>query len=572
MPSCIICGDEISSGKLCDSNECQDFINSCIRSPKFFFKNVLIIKWKGGEPVYFEPQQWQEDALDYVEWCVNHWRCPDCETVNEVENEMCTVCSRNNTGRPIPIRICVLKGRRVGFSVLASGLMIWYCLMRTIGEGESKAWDIISASHLQATELFKAGADMVRYQKLLYNSLRMESNGMVSLGKSSLVFRSPDGKLEGRITALASGGATKRGRSPAGQVFDEAAQIDDSDFNDLDISSIASDDHQIIGSTPYEADGFFWQIITGNTGKEAYKGYKVFNVPLIELTPEGRQLVMDGRHYDLLESHITIVRGYHITKHDIIERAQKYNNVTFIREILGEFVSGEELFYPRELVHSCVIPDTTIDINSNFRLKGYDVIYIGGDMAKAVDKTAIIVFGQRPDSRLDPLYKTSWRKMDYEDQYDEIAYIYRRFAATGVPVELGIDSTGTQDSNIDAMKRRVSMCYGVDFNEKNKQSMADKLFYLMRKKLISIPDDKGILMELMDVTVNLKGKKTNHLGDWVAAIWCAISRVQVITEAEVVCYDGEKKRGGGFYEDTGVRSTEMSEFFSGIGKSSNLKW
>jgi len=527
MP-CPICGSQSENNRICGKQECIVFIQRAITDPVFFFENCLIIRYIRGKPQFFKLFDWQREFLIHC---------------------------KEQLDKGVPIRILVQKGRRIGFSALVAGFHIWYTVCRSGFDGEDKYWDIISASHQQAKKLFRAGKRMIKWNPLLLNAVRIERNGVLRLTETQVIFNNPEETIEAIINALSSGGATKRGRDPSGQTFDEAAQIQDDDYNDLDISSMAGDDHQIIGSTPYDDYGFFYNIIQQTQSEDPDETeYKFFNVPTAILTPEGRALLETGELHRIKKKHITQVNGWRVTKKKIVQRLKRYDLVTAKREIFGMFVSGLELYYPGSLVKPCIDYERQLlDIVYDPRDCSNDVlsmfsdtigINIGEDMAgRGHDKTAVTVFAMQPDGGAHQVYYESWNRMKYPNQYEEIKRIDECFKNTkwGVPRHF-VDITGTQDANMDSLQAIGLDVTGVDFSPKRKKAMAQILFeYFMRGKeskgeFFSLMHEETMYREILTVRSDFKGEG-GHLGDWVASTWCALSEMTDFSGKGEVDYD-----------------------------------
>lgn len=413
---------------------------------------------------------------------------------------------------------------------------------------------------------------MIERQQMLMKSIAIGTNGHPKLGEFQGIFINKKLGIEGIITALSTGGKTKRGRDPSGQTFDEAAQIKDSDYDDLDISSMAGDDHQIIGSTPYDDYGFFHGLWYTDEDDEDAEQYEKFWVPTAVLTDEGREILEEGKLRDLKIDHIKSVTGWKITKRKILGRLKKYDYITAKREIFGLFVSGAELFYPSTVVNPCIDTKSySIEFNTENdilkspedifrevekRAPGFVRLVIGVDMAgKGTDKTAIVVFAIMPNGRHVQVYGTSWRRIKYPDQYRQVKFIADMFTSRkyGEP-SVYVDSTGTQDSNVDSLVDLGLDVTGVDFQLNRKKNMAKVLFNLLINEHISLLWDEDMKKELLAVTADLKGID-KHLGDWVAAIWCAISEVQVIDEPSKTEYKDDLAYDGGAYLES-VRSED----------------
>lgn len=527
MP-CPVCGNPSKNNQLCGSQTCREFVQKALVDPIFFFENFLIIRYIKGRPQFFTLFEWQREFLIYCK-----------EQLDKGES----------------IRALVQKGRRIGFSALVAGFHIWYVVCRSGYDGEDKYWDIISASHQQAKKLFRSGKRMIKWNPLLMNAVKREKNGVERLTETQVIFNNPEETIEGVINALSSGGATKRGRDPSGQTFDEAAQIADPDYNDLDISSMAGDDHQIIGSTPYDDYGFFYDIVQQSSGEDPDEcEYRIFNVPTAVLTPEGMDLLEVGEIHKIKEEHIAKVNGWRVTPKKIVQRLKRYDLITAKREIFGLFVSGLELYYPGALVKPCIdyerelfdlVYDPKNYSNEVLRMFPDTIgINIGEDMAgRGHDKTYVTVFAMQPEGQAHMVYYESWNRMKYTNQYEEIVRISKAFENSkwGVPRHF-VDITGTQDSNMDSLQALGLDVTGIDFSPKRKKAMAQILFeYFMRGKetngeYFSLMHEEGMYREILSVRADFKGEG-GHLGDSVASIWCALSEMTDFSGATEVEYD-----------------------------------
>lgn len=511
MP-CPVCGDP-NYNTICP--KCERYVIRTLNDPVKFFEEFLILRNIMGEPQFFRPFKWQKEFLMYA---------------------------KKQIQKGEPIRAVIKKGRRVGFSELMSGFMLWFVIRGVLYDGEDKYWDVISASFSQSKRLIRSARRMATRNPLIKSTIKTEKNGWLKASDYKIEFGDSRNTIEAILTALSSGGATKRGRSPSGQTFDEAAQIPDSDFNDLDISSMAADDHQIIGSTPYDDKGFFYDLI-----KKKPNDYKFFIVPTAEITQEGKTYLMNGELKKITSDHITEVRGYKITKDKIIQRLQKYDYVTAAREIFGEFISSSKLYYPPSLVNRFhVFTEDSVFYDIEFseiheKLKEYspDRVLVGVDWAgKGNDKTALVIFAEK-NGMYDMIYFDSWSRMKYTNQYKEIADIVKSIWSEA---EVYVDYTGTQDAQYDGLEEYGLNVKPVLFSSPNKKRMAEIMYNLIVSEKLRILMDEEIFTEVIEVKNNLRGRN-DHLGDYVASIWCALSSVNPFvdndSEGDVISLGGQ---------------------------------
>lgn len=493
-----------------------------IRDPCWFFEHMLVLRYVKGRPQFFKLTKMQREILEHV---------------------------RDELEAGHPIRVVLLKGRRIGYSTLMAGLLLWNTTVKMMEDAEDKSWDIVSASYQQATQLFETTRRMIEFNPLIIDAVQ-ENKGGKRIYADSVYFENDDKTLRSNITALASGGATKRGRSPDGIVWDEAAQVKDEDYNDLSISALSGDNHEFIGSTPYDDMGFFYEKATDKN-----QGYKVFYYPMAELNDAGEQLLEIGEHRKIEPEHITYVHGCkksggHMSAKEVIEYLKTVDHLTARREVFGQFVAGSELYYPVSLIRKCMYDFLPMDIyklsNAELdrELSNYTDFRMGIDWAGAgKHKTCISVLGW--DSKTNTwheIYWESWIRTRYNDQWERVKVIYDKFYRNGrAPVRVLCDATGTQDTNVDALQGLGVPAEAVNFSLPEKVNMGRTLYDLFQREQIRLGWSQDKFDELASVDARMKGID-GHLGDWVAALWCACRGLKTYASGRTDMYtDGRRK-------------------------------
>jgi hypothetical protein len=492
-----------------------------IKDPCWFFEHMLVLRFVKGKPMFFKLTKMQREILEHVR--------------DELE-----------AGRPI--RVVLLKGRRIGYSTLMAGLLLWNTTVKMIEDGEDKSWDIVSASYQQATLLFETTRRMIEFNPLLHDAVQ-ENKGGKRIYSDAVYFENSDKTLRSTVTALASGGSTKRGRSPDGIVWDEAAQVKDEDYNDLSISALSGDNHEFIGSTPYDDMGFFYEKAT-----DLSQGYKIFYYPMAELTEEGDKLLEIGEHRKITPEMITYVHGCkksggHMSAQEVCDYLGTVDHLTARREVFGQFVAGSELYYPMSLIRKSMYDYLPMDVykmdenDMNRELATYSEFRMGIDWAGAgKHKTCVSVFGF--DSKTNTwheIYWESWIRTRYNDQWERVKVLYGKFHGHNRQVRVLCDSTGTQDTNVDALQGLGVPAEAVNFSLSEKVNMGRTLYDLFQREQIRLGWSQDKFDELATVDAKMKGID-GHLGDWVAAIWCATKGLRTYATGRTNMYsDGKRK-------------------------------
>lgn len=495
---------------------------SKIKDPCWFFEHMLVLRYVKGKPMFFKLTKMQREILEHVR--------------DELE-----------AGRPI--RVVLLKGRRIGYSTLMAGLLLWNTTVKMIEDGQDKSWDIVSASYQQATLLFETTRRMIEFNPLIHDAVQ-ENKGGKRIYSDSVYFENDDKTLRSTVTALASGGSTKRGRSPDGIVWDEAAQVKDEDYNDLSISALSGDNHEFIGSTPYDDMGFFYEKATDES-----QGYKVFYFPMAELNEEGNSLLEIGEHRKILPEMITYVHGCkksggHMSPLEVCEYLKTVDHLTARREVFGQFVAGSELYYPIKMIRRCMYDFLPLNIykdsaeSIDASLAEYTDFRMGIDWAGAgKHKTCISVLGfHSKTNSWHEVYWESWIRTRYNDQWERTKVIYERFHRNGrSPVRVLCDATGTQDTNVDALQSLGVPAEAVNFSLPEKVNMGRTLYDLFQREQIRLGWSQDKFDELATVDAKMKGID-GHLGDWVAALWCATKGIRTYNTGRTGLYaDGRRK-------------------------------
>ncbi len=168
------------------------------------------------------------------------------------------------------------------------------------------------------------------------------------------------------------------------------------------------------------------------------------------------------------------------------------------QEYLGEFIEQVDTYLPIDLIMTCV--DSTI-VFSELPEKGSFGLahgeqgasyYLGVDFAKQRDETVVIFLERSLEGILWLRHLSAWSKLDYSDQLGRIGQLTKQF-----PITHGYaDQTGVGEPILEDLKRIVPSVKGIQFTQNSKVDLASGLRSLFEQKLIRIPNDRKLIMQL----------------------------------------------------------------------------
>jgi len=241
--------------------------------------------------------------------------------------------------------------------------------------------------------------------------------------------------------------------------------------------------------------------------------------------------------------------GGHMSPKEVCAYLNTVDHLTARREVFGQFVAGSELYYPVSLIRKCMYDYLPMDIykmnenEMNIALVGYSSFRIGIDWAGAgKHKTCISVFGfDGATNTWHEVYWESWIRTRYNDQWERVKVIYNMFHGHNRDVRVLCDSTGTQDTNVDALQGLGVPAEAVNFSLSEKVNMGRTLYDLFQREQIRLGWSQDKFDELATVDAKMKGID-GHLGDWVAAIWCATRGLKTYATGRTNMFsDGKRK-------------------------------
>lgn len=273
-----------------------------------------------------------------------------------------------------------------------------------------------------------------------------------------------------RIICLPTGndGSTIRGYTADLIIVDEAAFIDREIYEDvLEPMLATTDGTMILASTPWGTSGYFYDACT------KFDGWDTKQVPM--------------------------AASPLITEEYIDRQRRNKSTMTFKQEVLGEFVSAADAFFPEGTVRRAFQGDPTKDTNAAFL--GVDLARHGMDSSVFLSMDAAGNVFHLEASEDVPLTDGMGRirKLHDEHEYDAIY----------------IDETGLGGGVVDTLSEKIREVEGVKFTIDTKQSLYNGLKERMEAGEIALPEHRRLRSELVEMRYELTsaGKTKIHHPD-----------------------------------------------------------
>jgi phage FluMu gp28-like protein len=382
----------------------------------------------------------------------------------------------------------IRKSRQIGITTTMAHEAIWKACTTP-----KRVILIVSPSDRQSKIVMTRIQSLVDSNEELYSQVTRKNTSQLDLQNGSMILSLPNNP--DRL----------RGFTATDIYLDEAAHF----LNDGPVMAaikpmlIASKGTFTVVSTPFGKRGLFW---------EQYKQ-----------AVEARGVREDVKAYELYPSTISPL----ITAEAMERERINLTEFEYKQEYLGEFIEQVDTYLPLELITACVDP-ALILLSHGEEGKQY---YLGVDFAKQRDETVVIFLERDSTGVLWLRHLSAWSKLDYSDQLGRIGQLTKQF-----PVTHGCaDQTGVGEAVLEDLKRIVPTVEGVQFTQNSKVNLASGLRSLFEQKLIRIPNDKKLIMQLnglryeVSKTGNLlfESPEKDRLHDdylWSLALGCYAAR------------------------------------------------
>lgn len=369
----------------------------------------------------------------------------------------------------------VNKSRKIGMSTLVAGMNLHSAIVEprldnmVISTGEKVAEELLAKIY---DMLFTMPVELQPYAGQIGERQRMDimqfsnRSRIMSLPVSSKTLRGYG--LKGKTNVWADEFAMMMTREP--------------DMWDVIRGFMILGGNMTMISTPLGRSGRFYEI--GGPLQSVYRGEKPKSLkPSIWSYHEIPYTKCDRLVKQFDEGILTMDTGIKLDK----------NEAEFRREFLCEYTEEGLSFFPYPMLYACA------DVK-NLHPSGYKskdgVIYIGVDIAKVQDETAITVFEKDKDGNfiVRNVETMSAKGMENEGAgfYNEVEKTISMFNKLYEPVAIKIDKTGPGEAVFDhlyGIEGLGSKVWGYDLSNPFKEKIIVNLRMLFERKKIRIPEE-----------------------------------------------------------------------------------
>ncbi|MCK4522201.1 MAG: terminase family protein [Nanoarchaeota archaeon] len=367
-------------------------------------------------------------------------------------------------------KICIVKGRQVGMSMALAAL--------TIAEAVTSKCTIaiISPSLRQSSLLFKYIKDffftneVISYELTNKNSRFTQTT--IELSNGSIIYSLPAGNDGRTIRGISLGKGSLL-------IYDEAAFIPDKVYDATDYFT-ATGGREILSSTPLGKQGHFYDMYTANT-------YTIHHIPSKE--------------------------NPLISNEWIEEKRLEKSNTSFLQEIMGEFTDGEGLFFPYDIVQTCIDANISMNLTKGER-------YVAGIDLGIERDPSVLTIGTYEDGELVVKFIKSYIKQSgnrdrehttvtgYQDIINDILTINDVYGIDYIAVD------ATNQSYVSETLAKSMTVYPIKFNSSTttgnpmKTSLMENLLGSFASHILTIPNHNSLLRQLHNYSFNITPRAT----------------------------------------------------------------
>ena len=370
-------------------------------------------------------------------------------------------------------RIIACWGRQTGKSTTAAIKALHFAFT-----GSGRTVLIVSPSLRQSELMFEKIRAFVHAEVELEDGqlVRPLEGSIVSLSRRRLLLTNSS-----RVVPLPCSPERVRGFTAHMVLVDEASFVPEELITSVVMPMLAATDgYLIMLGTPWSRDHIFYRAFSGQL-----PGWSVHHVPSARCP-----LIKPG----FLE-----------------EQKASMPEADFRREYLAEFVEEGVLYFPSELVLSCVDPEMRLADGPEALGSVRGRLYMGLDLGKLRDQSVLAAVERTPDGLL---RLRLLRPFDVGTPYSTVvADVVRALRLAGA-VKLVVDRSGVGEAVFERLSSELGdwALLGFKFTAESKVELLSNLKLLMETGRLRLPYHRPLLSQLTSITCELTGSGRLRIG------------------------------------------------------------
>ena len=370
-------------------------------------------------------------------------------------------------------RIIACWGRQTGKSTTAALKALHFAFTSS-----KRIVLIISPSLRQSELMFEKIRAFIRTEVELEPGERIRplETSVISLSRKRLVLSNAS-----EIVPLPCSPERVRGFTAHMIIVDEASFVPEELITRVIMPMLsATDGYLILLGTPWSRDHVFYRAFSGQL-----PGWSVHHVPSTECP---------------------------LIKPSFLEEQRAIMpEVDFRREYLAEFVEEEALYFPSELVLSCIEPELRLADNPSSLASSKGVIYMGLDLGKLRDQSVLACVEKERNGQLRLKFLRAFEiGTPYSVVLAETVAIFRLSRAA----KLVIDRSGVGEAIFERLSSELgeNALLGFKFTADSKAQLLSSLKLLMETRRLRIPYHRPLLSQLTSLTCELTSSGRLRIG------------------------------------------------------------
>lgn len=341
---------------------------------------------------------------------------------------------------------------------------------RQVGKSRTAAWLGLHRAVTHPDETILITADAQRQASELFSALRSEMSNAGISDEAWGVDRDTQTQIEfdngSRILCLPTGrnGNKIRGYTADMVIVDEAAFVEDEIIEDvIEPMMFVSDGHLILTSTPWGTSGYFYDKSTS-------------------------WALADGKYstWDPDTGGISSYENPLIDDEEVDEYKEGKTRVQVKQEVMGDFISNVDVFFPPELIRKCMVTSPEREV---------DRVHLGADLAGSGQDESVFMLIDEAGN----VFSLESHDISVMESAERIRALHNIYDFESIVV----DRTGLGEGPVETLKAEIGRIVDDEYlTTQKKQSVYQTLKYEMEAGNIRFPHDEKLKNQMEAIVPN----------------------------------------------------------------------